>query len=247
MSRNGFKTGLPRLFGRRAMFTSSLLLISSMSTIPQLHDHQPEQRKLLAGLVAGSVVFGSISLMAPFVFSRSQLPFMGTPARKIKHALKHTYALHSSRRRACGTKTSPSLIFVDLGSGDGEAVRLAAQVGYTEAIGIELNYTLYLLSQLRRILFWSSHERRHSKFFCRDFFQYDIKRADTVMIFGIQPLMEPLSRKLATECQPGATVLSYRFVLPVLNRLRNGEGPPLLDAEVIYEKEEMRIYEVVDT
>ena len=76
------------------------------------------------------------------------------------------------------------------------------------------------------------------------------------MIFGVQPLMETLSRKLARTCQPGTFVLSYRFQLPTQAQ----QGPPtissttdsaqrseddLLNAEMVYNEQEMRIYKVL--
>jgi len=185
-------------------------------------------RLLLAGLVAGTTVFGAMALMAPFVFSKSPLPYMATPSPKVRKALEYL----KQRGHPCS-------LFVDLGSGDGEAVYQAVQTGYDKAVGIELNYTLALLARIRRRFFWSAEQRQRSSFLCQNMFQYNIASADTVMIFGVKPLMEPLSQKLAHECRPGTMILSYRFQLPLADKKKRKD---LLSAETVYEDQEMRIY-----
>ena len=57
-----------------------------------------------------------------------------------------------------------------------------------------------------------------------------------VQVFGVRPLMPRVAQKLRSEAKPGALVLSYRFELPL--GARDGE----LDAALIYEREEMRVY-----
>ena len=61
------------------------------------------------------------------------------------------------------------------------------------------------------------------------------------MIFGVTPLMKPLSQKIATQCKPGTDVLSYRFGLPLAQGL-NVEASGLLSANIVYDNQEMRIY-----
>lgn len=199
------------------------------STTSSPHDND-SLRRTIAGVVAGSIVFGSLALMAPFVISKSSLPYMATPKQKIRKALDFSMR-HSNRK---------STAFVDMGSGDGEAVRQAVMAGYERATGIELNRTLYMISQFRRLLFW--HDKSKSKFLCRDLFQYNLSEADTVMIFGVNPLMKRLSQKLAEECRPGTFILSYRFKLP-LKETNDAFDETLLDATIVYDKEEMRIYQ----
>lgn len=80
--------------------------------------------------------------------------------------------------------------------------------------------------------------RQRSSFLKQDFFSYDLSNADTCMIFGVTPLMEPISRKLAKECVPGSHVLAYRFKLP----LATEKDPHLLQASIVYDVEEMRVY-----
>jgi hypothetical protein len=132
---------------------------------------------------------------------------------------------------------------VDLGSGDGEALYQASQMGYPKVIGYELNWTLWGISQLRRILFWDTQKRRSIQILQRDFFLSALPQDTcTVMVFGVIPLMKPLSAKLARETRPGVHVLSYRFPLP----LKDEFNTDLLQAKLIYDQEEMRIYKVVE-
>ena len=56
-------------------------------------------------------------------------------------------AASSSRSSSSSTSTSGG-IFVDLGSGDGEAVLQAASFGY-QCRGVELNFTMWAVSQVR--------------------------------------------------------------------------------------------------
>lgn len=178
----------------------------------------------VAGAIFGTCVFCTVGLTAPFVLSRSALPYMATPGKKIHHALRY---LDKGQKG----------IFVDLGSGDGEAVYQAAKLGYT-AIGVELNFTLWAFSSLRRALFWSSFERERSTFVWSNFFDYNLKDANTIFLFGVAPMMKSLSQKIKSEVKPKTDILSYRFALPLADDGENG----LLEADIIYDRQEMRIY-----
>ena len=214
--------------------------------------HGSNHRRLMWGAgIAGATVLGTLALTAPFVLSRSPLPYMATPGHKIKRALEFIQQKQTTVQRTSSggsgssnssSCTKPSLqgTFVDLGSGDGEGVYQAALTGhYHQAIGIELNWTLCTLSRLRRQFFWNVTLRRRCRFYRQDFFSYSLHQANTCLIFGVTPLMVPISRKLAQECAPGTHVLAYRFQLP----LACDKDSTLLKAKVIYDVEEMRVYE----
>lgn len=203
----------------------------AMSLSPTIHAKDSETRLVFAAAGVSAIVAGILGLTAPFVFLKTPLPYMATPGIKIQKAL----AFLGTNRRI-GT-------FVDLGSGDGEALYQASRMGYPKVVGYELNWTLWGFSQLRRILFWDSQKRRSTQILQRDFFLSALpKDTCTVMVFGVTPLMKPLSSKLARETRPGVHVLSYRFPLP----LRDEFNADLLQAKLIYDQEEMRIYEVVE-
>ena len=128
-------------------------------------------------LVVGASILGLVGMQFPFLFIK-HAPFMATPARKIRDALK--FLGHNQRNTAAATTTTmPSSfssssasvsrlsppaqlsppVFVDLGSGDGQAVYEAARLGY-KSVGIEFNWTLWAFSSLRRQFFWPSEVKR---------------------------------------------------------------------------------------
>ena len=218
--------------------------------------------------------------------AKKGLPYMATPAPKLRKAFHFlSQRRRSLEIPTGGVNTSllhqPHRVFVDLGSGDGEGVYQAVQLlndeinrpdeqngatstpshyYYQSCIGMELNTTLYFLSSLRRRWFWSHTERARSQFQCGDFWNTPpalLRAADTVLIFGVAPLMHPLSVKLRADgLRPGAHILSYRFPLPLADPVDDASnhnndntfvGPQLLNARLIYDEEEMRIYECNDT
>jgi hypothetical protein len=131
-------------------------------------------------------------------------------------------------------------VFVDLGSGDGEAVYQALRFGYSQAVGIELNFTLWAFASIRRKLFWPFEYQRRSRIIWGNFFSYNLREADAVMIFGVRPLMESISRKIASECRTGTHILAHRF--PLHTNDSRGTNTSGLDAKIIYYKEDMRVY-----
>lgn len=160
---------------------------------------------------------------------------MATPGAKIRKAL--LYLRDNGHRSAH---------FVDLGSGDGQGVYEAVRAGYKKAVGIELNSTMLVLSQIRRLL-WKKQYRSCSKLVRGDLFRYNLEGADTIMVFGVKPLMDQISEKVARECKPGTHVLSYRFHLPVTTgSSSHGSLKPEsgLSADLVYNHQEMRIYKV---
>lgn len=160
------------------------------------------------------------------------------------------------------------LQYYDLGSGDGETVLAAASVGWNST-GIELNSTLWALSSLRRSFLFSPHPvRRRSRFVWGDMWSQSIRDADAVMVFGVTPLMPKVAEKIASECRPGTFVMSYRFRVPLLSDVcvdqrksevaveaagdgdgtvcedRVGVVKGVLNADIVYDVEEMRIYQL---
>ncbi len=195
----------------------------------------PESTKKLqrAGMMVGSSIAVILGFTAPFVFVRSPLPYMATPGTKVRRALQYLGKANDPQRN----------LFVDLGSGDGEAVYQAARLGY-RAVGLELNFTMWAFSSMRRQIFWSKEEKANSTILWKNFFEYNLKNANTVMIFGVTPLMKPLSQKIAAECQPGTDILSYRFGLPLSNT-KMPETSDLLKAHIVYDQQEMRVYRYI--
>eukprot|EP00957_Ditylum_brightwellii_P057770 4380658-Ditylum_brightwellii.AAC.1 len=115
--------------------------------VRQSDDEMNLWKKRIALGALGTAFTGSILLMSPFVIMqlRSPLPYMSTPRKKVIRALKEV----ASSAKKSNTKDH-ELRFMDLGSGDGEAVFAAASVGW-RATGIEMNPTLWAVSSIRRL------------------------------------------------------------------------------------------------
>ena len=183
--------------------------------------------------VAGGAA-ASFVATAPFVVLQlwTPLPYMATPRRKL------VAALGVARAAAARAPTKRALRLVDLGSGDGEVVLTAARCGW-EATGVELNATLWALSCARRLSLVGARGAGRARFVLGDMWRFDaVRDADAMMIFGVRPLMPLVARKLRAEARPGACVLAYRFEVPL------GTGPEELDAALIYDREEMRVYQM---
>lgn len=200
-----------------------------------------DNRKNAALAIIATSMFGTAALISPFIILqlRSPLPYMSTPKKKVIAALddimsrakNHKVPSGSSQGRTISSLDKKPPRFFDLGSGDGESVLAAASAGWN-ATGIELNYTLWGISSLRR-MFAHTSIRSKCNFILGDMWQYNIRDADAVMIFGVTPLMPRVAKKIVMECKPGTYVLSYRFRVPLLE-----------SAVLVYDKDEMRVYQL---
>jgi len=260
-------------------------------------DHKFEKSKTLAWVVIGSSFVGTVGLIFPFLWMqlKSPLPYMSTPRKKVILALEE---ISRHRQKKIGNNSHQSscrLKYYDLGSGDGETVLTAASLPGWNATGIELNFTLWSISNIRRLVLGTqtllrsgypiqcpTHKSNNifctSRFLWADFWSVPIKEADAVMIFGVSPLMPRIADKIQNECQPGTFVLAYRFKLPIisdfpnvsneksnllhlesLNKVISGARENIdyqsnnveklslrpLNASLIYDIEEMRIYKLL--
>lgn len=221
------------------------------------------QKYLVLGAI-GTTFVGIISLTSPFIYMqlKSPLPYMSTPRSKILAALNHISKLKMEQQQQRLSKisnnnlnpkneTKMTKVFYDIGSGDGEAVLAAASAGW-HSIGIEMNPTLYIISQIRRLFFSKSDVRKRCKFILGDMFTHNIQSSDAVMIFGVKPLMPRIANKIKKECLPGTYVLSYRFNLPTASKEgKNNDDDEFsknkaeLNATNVFDEEEMRIW-IVD-
>jgi len=235
----------------------------------------------------GGAFVGILAATAPFVFIplRSSLPYMATPGHKVEKALKFISqrtraSAASSDGKACSVdrahrtrqylgSNNKKLNFVDLGSGDGTAILAAASLGWN-ATGVELNPTLWFVSFVRR-LFSSRIIRSNSRLVMGDMFESkrargQLRGADCVMIFGVNPLMPKIADLVQRECRTGCFLMSYRFRVPLLQLnekaiastssvecsgrdavISNKTSPQHgVSASMIYDVEEMRIYELDD-
>ncbi|KAL3794174.1 hypothetical protein HJC23_012881 [Cyclotella cryptica] len=151
--------------------------------------------------------------------------------------------------------------FVDLGSGDGTTIFAAASLDW-KSTGVELNPTLWALSSLRRIR-QPPDIRQNCAFIYGDMFQSatlkrELRNSHCVMVFGVNSLMPKIADLIRMECGRGVFVMSYRFQVPLLVEERTcasddsstseekhgSKSSGVIDASLVYEEEEMRVYEL---
>jgi SAM-dependent methyltransferase len=104
----------------------------------------------------------------------------------------------------------PGMKVVDLGSGDGRLLFMAAQKG-AYAVGYEINPFLVLYTNLR--IFFSPY-RSQIRVCWKNFWQADIRGTDAIFIYLLPWRMEELHQKLKFSLKPGARVISNSFIFP---------------------------------
>lgn len=114
----------------------------------------------------------------------------------------------------------PGMRAVDLGSGAGRLLFLAAKRG-AAIVGYELNPILYLWTLL--IIKLKGLSGRVSVRW-RSLYRADLSEADVVFAFLLPKPMERLAPKLFTELKPGATIISYAFSIPKRAPVRKEQG-----------------------
>ncbi len=109
---------------------------------------------------------------------------------------------------------------VDLGSGDGRFVLLAAEKG-AQAIGVELNWVLVLWSRLR---IWAAGLGGSARIVRSNVLTYDLRAADVVICYLSPEMNQKLQAKLVRELKPGARVLTNTFSFPGWKPVCEEEG-----------------------
>jgi len=98
--------------------------------------------------------------------------------------------------------------FVDLGSGDGRAVFLAAKKYQLIATGYEISPLPYAISKIRQL----AHIKRHINLRFKNLYSADLSRYDIIYVYGLPlKLNQQLLPKLRKEVRPGTLILSYNF------------------------------------
>jgi len=224
-----------------------------MEKVQQTNQQRTHNQQVALGVIGCSFV-GVVAFTSPFVFMqlKSALPYMATPRSKVEKALQFI----SKRTHSNNTQQliKGKLHFVDLGSGDGTTILTAASLQW-KATGFELNPTLWFISSIRR-LFSTSQIRNNSQIILGDMFTNKIakerlQQSNCVMIFGVKSLMPQIATLVQNQCQPGCYLLSYRFKVPLLSEKKTSgvvseakDNDNLLDATLIHDEEEMRIYQL---
>ncbi len=107
-------------------------------------------------------------------------------------------------------KIKPSDVFVDLGSGDGRLLLLAAKQG-ARVIGWEINPFLVLYSKIRLIIAGFSGQ---SHVYWGDYRKANLTDATALFIYALPTFMPALEEKLSRELQSGCRIVVYKFTFP---------------------------------
>lgn len=103
---------------------------------------------------------------------------------------------------------------IDLGSGDGRLVFLAAEKYRAQVIGFEISVLPYYISRFKLFFlnrFFPSRMEGRAKIKFSDFYTQDFSKADIIVCFLTPMAMKKLSPKFKKELKPGARVVSYCF------------------------------------
>lgn len=120
-------------------------------------------------------------------------------------------------------KLPKGALVVDLGSGDGRLLVLAAQKGYS-TVGYELNPFLVLISK------WRLRKYPSAKVYIKDFWQADVGEADLVFTFLATKFMDKLNKNIVSRMKKGSYFASYAFEIP--------------DVQLLHKKNSINMYKL---
>ncbi len=103
-------------------------------------------------------------------------------------------------------------IVYELGSGDGEFCLVAAsEFGAKKVIGIEIDYTRYLVSVIKKKL----RKTENAEFKRSDFKKVSLTDATVVYFYLVPAVIKRIMPKLKKELKPGTRIISYRYEVPM--------------------------------
>ncbi|MBI5221384.1 MAG: hypothetical protein HY979_01085 [Candidatus Magasanikbacteria bacterium] len=114
----------------------------------------------------------------------------------------------------------PGMKMIDLGSGAGRLLFLAANMG-AQATGYELNPFLFIWTKF--VIFLTDKKDR-VKVFYRSIYEADIADADVIFLFLYPPHMKKLEAKIFSEAKPDVKILSYVFQFHNYKPIANEQG-----------------------
>ncbi len=114
----------------------------------------------------------------------------------------------------------PGMKVIDLGSGAGRLLFLAAKSG-AQATGYELNPFLVIWTKL---LIFLKGKRGQIKVFYKSIYDADVGDADVIMMFLYPPHMKKLETKIFNEAKTEVKILSYVFQFHNYKPIANEQG-----------------------
>ena len=116
-------------------------------------------------------------------------------------------------RAACrlARVTNKDVVY-ELGSGDGEFVLTAAkEFNCKKTVGIEIDYTRYYISKLKKQL----REIKNAEFIRSDFKKVKLSDATVVYFYLVPVVIKRILPKLKRELKPGTKIISLRYEVPL--------------------------------
>ncbi|MCL4364148.1 class I SAM-dependent methyltransferase [Patescibacteria group bacterium] len=136
------------------------------------------------------LIFMSIYTLSLIYSSLKGSPYVATRSRRVEEILG-------------SADLKKGKLFIELGSGDGRVVRMAAKKYGIKGIGVDVNPLL---------IFWSKIlGKKNIDFRTENIFTADLSKADYVYIFLMPKLIEELAKKMDRELKKGAVVISHGF------------------------------------
>lgn len=112
----------------------------------------------------------------------------------------------------------PGQKFIELGSGDGRVLLMAAKRG-ANCIGYEINPLLVLYSRLITYKY-----KNQVSVVWGNFWTKSLKNADAIYVFLLPKYMEKLNKKLTQEIKQPVKVVSFAFQIPGKKYLIHDSG-----------------------
>jgi hypothetical protein len=151
--------------------------------------------KFPGDLIAAAVALGASIAFAAEV-DRSGGPFVPTPPAVVEAMLKLAGA-------------GPKDYVVDLGSGDGRIVLMAATKFKASGMGVDIDQDLVdLANETAR----KQGIEKRARFVRQDVREADLSRATVLTLYLLPGMMTQLRTKLLAELRPGARVVSHDFL-----------------------------------
>jgi SAM-dependent methyltransferase len=150
-----------------------------------------------------AIIYFMIRTVYERVFNRTNIPTLETPSVLIRDMAKIL-------KQDFQTKNPSTYHVVDFGSGDGQLTRkIATTLPKANVLGIENAALPYHQSLFFKKLFFIKNVEYQQS----DFFDYDCRNVDAVVMYLSVQISQKLGEKLFKELKTGAIVISNEFEL----------------------------------
>ena len=149
------------------------------------------------------IIYYMIRTLYERVYNRTNIPTLETPAAMVQ-------AMADILKKDFDDKKPPAYHVVDFGSGDGQLTRkIANTIPQADVLGIENAKFPYSQSMFFKKLF----KIKNVNYQRTDFYEYDCRNIDAVVMYLSVQASQKLGEKLYNELKSGAVVLSNEFEL----------------------------------